>query len=106
MYYHTTSARGREAAEIIASNFRDIYPNPEKVRTVPNSSFAELRRVNAPSVLVEIAYHDNPTDAEWIKNNIDLIGRTLAPRWRNSSACRLSSRPACGRAWSPPAAEG
>lgn len=78
VYYYTTSARGREAAEIIASNFRDIYPNPEKVRTVPNSSFAELRRVNAPSVLVEIAYHDNPTDAEWIKNNIDLIGRTLA----------------------------
>lgn len=29
-------------------------------------------------MLVEIAYHDNPTDAEWIKNNIDLIGRTLA----------------------------
>lgn len=53
VYYYTTSARGREAAEIIASNFRDIYPNPEKVRTVPNSSFAELRRVNAPSVLVE-----------------------------------------------------
>ena len=24
----------------------------------------------------------------------------------HSSACRLSSRPACGRAWSPPAAEG
>jgi N-acetylmuramoyl-L-alanine amidase len=24
-----------------------------------------------------VAYHDNPEDRNWIKNNIDLIGRTI-----------------------------
>ena len=31
-----------------------------------------------PAVLVEIAYHDNVEDANWIKNNIEGIGRNLA----------------------------
>ena len=57
---------------------RNIYPNPQKVRTVPNTTFAELRSTNAPAVLIEIAYHDNMDDAEWIKNNIGPIARELA----------------------------
>jgi N-acetylmuramoyl-L-alanine amidase len=31
-----------------------------------------------PSVLVEVAYHDNEDDANWIVDNIDTIGRALA----------------------------
>ena len=39
---------------------------------------AELRRTKAPAVLVEVAYHDNEEDAEWIINNIDQIAENLA----------------------------
>ncbi len=76
-YYYTRSRRGREAATILADNFMSIYPNPAAVRTVPTTSLAEVVRTTAPAVLAEIAYHDNPGDAEWIKNNIEEIARNL-----------------------------
>ena len=76
-YYYTRSRQGREAATVLANNFMSIYPMPNLVKTVPTSSLAELVRTRAPAVLVEIAYHDNPKDAEWIKNNIDEIARNL-----------------------------
>ncbi len=78
VYYYPTSSRGKRAAEIIAENFRDIYPLPDRVRTVASTSLAELKRTKAPAVLIETAYHDNLADAEWIQENIGAIGRNLA----------------------------
>ena len=53
-----------------------MYPN--KVQTIPTTSLAEVRRTKAPSALVEVAYHDNPTDAMWIRDNINNIARSLS----------------------------
>lgn len=78
VYYYPSSAKGKRAAEIIAENYRDIYPLPDRVKTVSSSSLAELRRTKAPAVLIETAYHDNLADAEWIQENIGAIGRNLA----------------------------
>lgn len=78
VYYYRTSERGRAAATIIANNLKWIYPDPSLVNIVPTTSLAEVRRVKAPAVLVEIAYHDNYSDAEWIKNNIELIAYNLS----------------------------
>lgn len=78
VYYYPTSQEGRRAADIIAANLKDIYPNPDLVITLPSATLTELRRTVAPAVLVEIAYHDNWEDANWIKNNINLIGRNLS----------------------------
>ncbi len=78
VYYFPTSERASLLAQIIVSNLREIYPDPEKVTARTTRSFAELRRTRAPSVLVEVAYHDNEDDASWIKENIDEIGRALA----------------------------
>lgn len=78
VYYYATSTRGRSAAEIIANNLRQIYPLPDLVSVVPTTTLAELRRTKAPAVLVEVAYHDNWEDANWIINNIEAIGRNLA----------------------------
>ena len=78
VYYYPTSVKGKRAADIIAENFKDIYPLPEKVKTVASSSLAELKRTKAPAVLIETAYHDNLADAEWIQENIGEIGRNLA----------------------------
>ena len=78
VYYYPTSARGKKAAEIIAENFRDIYPLPDRVKTVASSTLAELKKTKAPAVLIETAYHDNLADAEWIQENIGSIGRNLA----------------------------
>jgi len=38
----------------------------------------ELNNSRAPAVLVEIAYHDNASDAEWIKNNLQAIAENLS----------------------------
>lgn len=77
VYYYPTSTRGKKAADVIAKNFKNIYPLPEKVRTVPTTSLAEIKKVNAPSVLIETAYHDNPDDANWIVSNTGKIASNL-----------------------------
>lgn len=78
VYFFASSQPGRRAAEIIAANMKTIYPNPDLVITVPNTTLSELRRTIAPAALVEVAYHDNWEDANWIQNNVDAIARSLA----------------------------
>lgn len=78
VYYFTTSSKGRQAAEIIASNLKNIYKNPNLVTVIPTTTMTELRRTRVPSVLVEIAYHDNYEDATWLRDHIQEIGKTLA----------------------------
>ncbi len=78
VYYYTGSTEGRRAAEIIAENFKNIYPDPAKVRTVATSQLVEVVRTRAPAVLIEIAYHDNVEDATWIRGNINAIARNLS----------------------------
>lgn len=77
VYYYPTSVKGKRFAEIAAENLRLIYPIPQNVKTVPTTTLGEVRRVKAPGVLIELAYHDNPQDAQWIKDNINNIAANL-----------------------------
>lgn len=77
VYYFPSSQSGKRFADILAENLQMIYPLPDRVRTVPTTSLGEVARVRAPGVLVEIAYHDNPEDAQWIRVNIDEIARII-----------------------------
>ena len=77
VYYYPYSWRGKRAAEIIAENFKKIYPDPSKVDAVPTTTLAEVTKTNAPAVLIEIAYHDNTEDAQWIRDNIQAIAKNL-----------------------------
>ncbi|MBQ1186322.1 MAG: N-acetylmuramoyl-L-alanine amidase [Clostridia bacterium] len=76
-YYAPNSYNGQRAAQIFANNFKEIYPLPERVRTVPTTTLGEVVRTKAPAVLAEVAYHDNAEDAEWIRNNVDRIAENL-----------------------------
>ena len=76
-YYYPRSSSGQRAAEIFANNFKLIYPLPDRVKTVPTTTLAEVVRTRAPAVLAEVAYHDNAEDAEWIRNNIDEIAKNM-----------------------------
>lgn len=78
IYFFTASARGRQAADIIAANLKKIYPDPKLVTVIPTTTLAELRKTAAPAILICIAYQDNYTDAAWIRDNIDEIGKNLA----------------------------
>ncbi len=78
VYYHPQTAQGNKAATIIADNYKALYPDPNNVQLIPTTSLAELNRTIAPAVLIEVAYHDNPQDAQWIRDNIGNIARNLA----------------------------
>ncbi|MDO5783513.1 MAG: N-acetylmuramoyl-L-alanine amidase [Eubacteriales bacterium] len=78
VYYYTGSVEGERAAELFANNFSLISPTPQLVDIIPTTRLAELRRTAAPSILIEVAYHDNPDDANWIRGNIRDIARNLS----------------------------
>lgn len=78
VFYYPGSPDGQRMADIMVENFKEIYPLPDLVRTMPTTSLGEVTRTTAPSVLIEVAFHDNVEDANWIQNNIDAIGRALA----------------------------
>lgn len=77
VYYYPGSERGRRAAQIVADNLKTIYPLPNQVRAEGTTAIGEVRRVKAPSVFIELGYHDNADDATWIKNNLDAIARNI-----------------------------
>lgn len=77
VFYYPGSTQGRRAAVIVAENLKEIYPLPEKVRTESTTTIGEVRRVRAPSVFIELGYHDNPDDAAWVTNNLDAIARNI-----------------------------
>ncbi len=76
-YYFPTSVNGKRFADISAENFKIIYPLPNMVRAVPTTTLGEVRRVKAPGVLIEVAYHDNPEDAQWIRDNIEAMAANI-----------------------------
>lgn len=76
-FYYPTSTKGRRAAELIADGLKEIYPIPNLVRAEGTTAIGEVRRVRAPSTFLELAYHDNVDDANWIKNNLDAIARNI-----------------------------
>ena len=76
IYYFGGSPAGRRAAEITADNFKVIYPDPNLVNIRTTTALGEVDRVKAPSIFIEVAYHDNIDDANWIINNIATIAKS------------------------------
>ena len=77
VFYYPGSPKGQRAAQIIADGLKAIYPDPNLVRSEATVSIGEVRFVRAPSVFLELAFHDNEEDAAWIRNNIPAIARNL-----------------------------
>ena len=77
-YYAPNSVNGKRAAVLISENLETIYPFPEGARAEVTTTLGEVTRTRAPAVLVEIAYHDNVDDANWIISNLEQIAKKLA----------------------------
>lgn len=67
----------RRFAQIAADELKKIYPIPQRVNARPTNYLAEVLQTNSPAVLIEIAYHDNPQDAQWIEDNVEQIAQTI-----------------------------
>lgn len=69
---------GEKLANSIYDEIVNIYPDSSKGRGVLfTSSLYEIIRTNAPAVLLEVAFHDNPEDANWIINNEQEIAEAI-----------------------------
>ena len=77
VYYSPISTRGRRAADIFVRNLKSIYPNPSKVRAITTTTIGEVTQTRAPAVFLELGYHDNVGDANWVADNIERIARNL-----------------------------
>lgn len=77
-FYAPNSVNGKRAAVLISENLSTIYPYSEGARAQPTTTLGEVTRTRAPAVLVEIAYHDNVDDANWITSNLENIAEKLA----------------------------
>ena len=77
VFYYPGSVKGRRAAEIMAENLKRIYPIPALVRAEATTTIGEVRRVRAPAVLLELGFHDNPDDAQWIVTHIDAMAESI-----------------------------
>ncbi len=77
-FYSPRSVNGKRAAVLISENLETIYPFPEGARAQATTTLGEVTRTRAPAVLVEIAYHDNVSDANWITSNLGQIAEKLA----------------------------
>lgn len=77
IYYYPGREAALRMARILQQNLEVIYPLPDQVSIVTSTSLAEIRDTRAPSVLLELGYHDNLDDALWIQNNLQEIARSL-----------------------------
>ena len=77
-FYYPTSTQGKRAADIFAGNLKVIYPLPNLVTTRSTTSLGEVRDPKFPSVLLELGYHDNVSDALWVEGNLPQIAQNLA----------------------------
>lgn len=77
VFYYPGSSRGKEAALLVADGLKTLYPLPNKVRAEPSTTIGEVRRTKAPAVFIELGYHDNPADADWIKANLEPVAKNI-----------------------------
>ncbi len=77
VFYYPGSVNGKRAAQIMADNLKAIYPLPNRVRAESTTSIGEVRQPRAPSVFLELGYHDNADDAVWVTGHLDEIARNL-----------------------------
>lgn len=77
VFYYSTSVKGKQLAADIYKQLLEISPvSGRGIKT--GDHLAEIAQTNAPAVLMEVDFHDNPAGAMWINNNIVLIAEAIA----------------------------
>ncbi len=64
-------------AQLVVDNLKPIYPLPDRVQTRTSTSIGEVRQPRAPAALIEIGYHDNVDDANWLTENLGEIAPAM-----------------------------
>lgn len=75
--YCRESYQEKQAAGVFSDNLKRLYPLPHEVRAEPTVLADGAGKSRAPSIHLELGYFDNPDDAAWLQNNLELIARNL-----------------------------
>lgn len=78
VFYSPGDPEGQRASTIIANNLDEIYPYSTPARAEASTTIGEVTQTRAPAAFIEFAYHDNPQDAAWIRNNVELIAKNVS----------------------------
>lgn len=76
-YYYTGSTSSQKLAQAVYNNLAPMTPTGDR-GVKATTQLYEVWATNAVATLVEIAFHDNSTDASFIVNNIQAIGIAIA----------------------------
>ncbi|MGI6199488.1 MAG: SPOR domain-containing protein [Christensenellales bacterium] len=75
--YCLRGGKAEQFAQILCDKQAEIYPEKNEIQP-PYAKLTEIYYTNAPSVIDEIAFHDQIDDAKWIHDNIAAIARNKA----------------------------
>ncbi len=84
VYCHKFGGEGEKLARAIYAELSPLTPTSDRGVMEGYNFYGsgkhmyELAKTIAPAALIEIAFHDNAEDAEWITYNIEEIGLALA----------------------------
>lgn len=83
VYAHRFGGAGETLARDVNARIEEIAPAPglgvkEGYSTFGGQGMYELKRTTAPAILAEVAFHDNPEDAQFIIDNIYELGQAVA----------------------------
>lgn len=83
IYTHKFGGQGEILARDIFRYLEPLTPTEdfgvkEGYTAFNGQGYYELRRTAAPAVLIEVAFHDNPEDAQFIMDNIYELGVAIA----------------------------
>ena len=76
VYAFSTTSKGNTLAHKIYDRLSAVTPSAD--RGIKYSRLYETRVPSAPACLIEVIFHDNKEDAEWLINNIELAGKEIA----------------------------
>lgn len=77
MFCFNENGNGMKACKAIFNRLAPITPGTsENIRV--DSSLYEIRVPSAPTAYIEVDFHDVPSVAQWIIENVNLIGETIA----------------------------
>ena len=83
VYAHRFGGAGEQLARDVYERIEEIAPTPglgvkEGYSTFGGQGMYELKRTSAPAILAEVAFHDNPEDAQFIIDNIYELGQAIS----------------------------
>ena len=78
IFYYTSSSAGKGLAEKVLQNITAVPGCPPSRGVKASSGLEELNSTKAVAILIEVAFHDNEYDAQWIINNMNAIASAIA----------------------------